>query len=134
MYDKIIISLALDHGISQRALHAARDLLNDGGEIVAVHVYEPMRGTAAAYVSEEDVAESFAVAKAKLAERMTDTPDVEAVMLKGHSGRAINDYAAKVGADCIIVGSHKPGLRDFFLGSTAARTVRYAPCSVLVLR
>jgi len=36
--------------------------------------------------------------------------------------------------DLIIVGSHKPGLQDYLLGSTAARVVRHAMCSVLVGR
>ena len=56
------------------------------------------------------------------------------VLLNGHSGRTITDHARKIGADCIIVGSHKPGLSDFLLGSTAARVVRHAPCAVHVLR
>ena len=134
MYKKIIISLALDHGISEMALEAARKLRADASNIVAVHVYEPISGTAAAYVSQEDVAKSFQAAKDKLAERVAEAPDVKAVMLKGHTARALIDYAEKVGADCIIVGSHKPGVSDFFLGSTAARIVRHAPCTVIVLR
>ena len=36
--------------------------------------------------------------------------------------------------DLIIIASHKPGLQDYFLGSTAARVVRHASCSVLVVR
>ncbi len=134
MYDKIIISLALDHGISQTALAVARSLRSEVGEIVAVHVYEPLHGSASTFVTEEAVAHAMQSAKDRLAERVTDAPDVEAVMLKGHPGRAITDYAKKFGADCIIVGSHKPGLRDYFLGSTSARIVRHAPCSVHVLR
>lgn len=134
MYNKIILSLALDHGISQTALAAARNLRSEGGEIIAVHVYEPLQGSASTYVTEDAVAQALKSANDRLAERVTDAPDVEAVMLKGHPGRAITDYAKKIGADCIIVGSHKPGLRDYFLGSTSARIVRHAPCSVHVLR
>ncbi|MET0093936.1 MAG: universal stress protein [Sedimenticola sp.] len=33
-----------------------------------------------------------------------------------------------------MCGAHRPGLSDFFLGSTAARIMRYANCSVHVLR
>ncbi len=36
--------------------------------------------------------------------------------------------------DCIVIGSHKPGLSDYLLGSTAARVVRHAPCAVHVYR
>ena len=134
MYNKIIVSLSLDHGIGQAAIEAARRLLNEGGKIVAVHVYEPPGSSVSTFLTEEAIASAFAAAKSRLAERVAVTPDIEGVMLKGHSGRAITDYAEKTEADCIIVGSHKPGLRDYLLGSTAARVVRHAPCSVHVLR
>lgn len=52
----------------------------------------------------------------------------------GQAGTAILDAAEKAGADLIIVASHKPGMQDYLLGSTAARVVRHATCSVLVLR
>lgn len=134
MYKKIIVSLALDHGISAQALATARLLKDEGGEIHAVHVYETPGGTVSAYVSEEDVKKGHDTAMARLQDRTAGLDDVTPVMLNGHSGRAITDYAEDVGADCIIVGSHKPGLSDYFLGSTASRIVRHAPCSVHVLR
>jgi nucleotide-binding universal stress UspA family protein len=43
-------------------------------------------------------------------------------------------YAGKIGADLIIVASHKPDLGDYLLGTTAARIVRHASCSTLVIR
>ena len=38
------------------------------------------------------------------------------------------------GVDLIVVGSHHPSAQDSFLGSTAARVARRAPCSVMILR
>ena len=134
MYNKIIVGLALDHGISQTALDVARALRAEGGEIIAVHVYEPPNSSVRAYLDEELVEGAQKTARERLAEKVSGEPDVKAEMLMGHSGRAITDYAAKVGADCIVVGSHKPELADFLLGSTAARVVRHAPCAVHVLR
>jgi len=52
----------------------------------------------------------------------------------GKPGPTILTSADECGADLIIVASHKPGLQDYFLGSTAARVVRHAQCSVLVMR
>lgn len=134
MYNKIIVSLSLDHGIGEAAIKLARSLKAEGGSILGVHVYEPMSGAASAYVTEEAVAKAFQASKDALAARIGSAADVEGVLLKGHSGRTITDYANEVKADCIIVGSHKPGMRDIFLGSTAARIVRHARCSVHVLR
>ncbi len=42
--------------------------------------------------------------------------------------------AEKISADLIIVASHKPNVGDYLLGSTAARIVRHATCSALVVR
>ncbi len=134
MYKKIIVSLSLNHGVGVKAIEVARNLSVKGGEIFAVHVYEPLQGSVSTYVSKEDVANSVQKAEADLAERIGTAKDVKAVLLKGHSGRAITDYAKEIGADCIVVGAHKPGLLDHFLGSTASRIVRHAHCSVHVLR
>lgn len=44
------------------------------------------------------------------------------------------DEATNWGADAIIVNSHRPQMTTYLLGSNAAKIVRHAPCSVLVLR
>ena len=134
MYKKIIVALALDHGISETALAKAKLLLDPGGEIIALHVHEAPSGLTGTYLSEEDIVRARDTALNRLNERVTDMPEARAELVNGHSGRVIADYAKEQGADCIIMGSHKPGLSDYFLGSTAARVVRHAHCSVIVLR
>ncbi|MET4127414.1 universal stress protein [Roseovarius sp. MBR-6] len=43
--------------------------------------------------------------------------------------------AAKVdGAALIVIGAHKPDFSDYLLGPNAARVVRHAKCSVMVVR
>jgi nucleotide-binding universal stress UspA family protein len=78
--------------------------------------------------------ESYNRVKAELDKRIEAQPDVSAAIIAGHSGRSIIDFAAANKADCIVIGSHKPGLIDYLLGSTAARVVRHAPRAVHVLR
>lgn len=134
MYDHIIVPMALDHGFGATAMELARKLLNDGGQITALHVYEQPSGTVNAYLDQEVVQQAYAKAEAKLEARLAGVANAKPVVIKGHSGRAIIDYATESGADCIIIGSHKPGLIDYFLGSTAARVVRHAPCAVHVMR
>jgi nucleotide-binding universal stress UspA family protein len=46
----------------------------------------------------------------------------------------ILDAADEIGADLILVESHKPGVRDYLLGANSAKVVRHAKCSVFVLR
>jgi nucleotide-binding universal stress UspA family protein len=42
--------------------------------------------------------------------------------------------AREIGADLIVIGSHRPELKDYLLGPNAARVVRHAGISVLVVR
>ena len=37
-------------------------------------------------------------------------------------------------ADLIVIGSHRPAMATYLLGSNATTIVRHAPCSVLVVR
>ena len=72
---------------------------------------------------------------AELAHRMEDRMEgVRAEITRGQAHHAIIEFAVKHGHDCIVIGSHKPGLVDYFIGSTAARVVRHAPCAVHVHR
>ena len=60
--------------------------------------------------------------------------NVDVEVRAGHPYKTILEVADKTGAELIIVASHQPGLEDYFLGSTAAKIVRHAKCSVLVVR
>ena len=46
----------------------------------------------------------------------------------------ILEEAATIKADLIVMTSHRPAMRTYFLGSNAGHVVRYAKCSVLVVR
>ncbi len=59
---------------------------------------------------------------------------MKAEVRTGHSYKTILDVADEKQVDLIIIASHRPGLQDYFLGSTAAKVVRHAKCSVLVIR
>lgn len=104
------------------------------GETIALHVYETPQGSVSAYLDDDAVRAGFERAKERLAEKLAGMPDITPVLEKGHSARTIIDYAEANKIECIVIGSHKPGLSDYFLGSTAARVVRHASCAVHVLR
>lgn len=67
-----------------------------------------------------------------MADRIVPVKDTQIVLLSGHRGRRIADYAKKILPDRIIVRSHRLEVKDLFFGLTAARIKRYAPCSVQV--
>ena len=123
MYKNILVPMALDHDISPKTIGVARALAGEDGKITAIHIHEAPQGSVAAYLSEDLVREAQA-----------GLEDVTAELVVGHAYRSIIEYAETKGIDCIVIGSHKPGLSDFLLGSTAARVVRHAPCAVHVCR
>lgn len=134
MYKNILVPMALDHGIGDAALEVAKALCAEGGKITALHVYEAPQGAASAFLDAAHIQEIFEGAKTKLEDRVAGMTGVTPVVAKGHSGRTIIDLATQKDIDCIVIGSHKPGLIDYLLGSTAARVVRHAPCAVHVMR
>ena len=48
--------------------------------------------------------------------------------------KEILDAAAELGVEWIILAAYRPSLKDFLLGTNAARVVRHAQCSVTVVR
>ena len=60
--------------------------------------------------------------------------DVSSVVRQGGIYHEILEEAAAAKADLIVMTSHRPAMRTYFLGSNAGHVVRYAKCSVLVVR
>lgn len=135
MYKNILIPVALDHDHPvEPSLDIARRLLAEGGKITAIHVMELVPGYAAQYLPEDHFAKRQEDMEAALATAMSGASGIETVVISGHAGRAIVDWAMDHDVDCIVIASHRPGLQDYFLGSTAARVVRHSPAAVHVLR
>ncbi|ANY80274.1 universal stress protein UspA [Microvirga ossetica] len=59
---------------------------------------------------------------------------VSAVVRLGSVYAEVLDEAEKTGTDLIVIGSHRPTMATYLLGSNAATVVRHAKCSVLVVR
>jgi nucleotide-binding universal stress UspA family protein len=59
---------------------------------------------------------------------------VSAVVRQGGIYHEILEEAKAIQADLIVMSSHRTGVRTYFLGSEAGHVVRYATCSVLVVR
>src|SRR5271163_4012071 len=62
-----------------------------------------------------------------------DAPRISSVVRQGGIYHEILEEAA-IKADLIVMTSHRPAMRTYFLGSNAGHVVRYAKCSVLVVR
>jgi len=137
MYAKIIVAIDLAHGDRGKELLAkARTLLDEGGSITLLHVLEDVP----AYIASElprDLSErrrAEAAVELKALVECGDTTKCLTEVRNGPASAEILDCAKDAGADLIMIASHRPGLQDYFIGSTAARVVRHAQCSVLISR
>lgn len=63
-----------------------------------------------------------------------DEIEVHPHVLHGRVYDQIIEAANRVSADVIVMGSHRPELKDYLLGPNAARVVRHATQSVFVVR
>ena len=135
MYKNILVPVALDHGHgTSTAMKVAQELRDEGGKITLLSVVEAIPGYVASYLPEGQMDKNRAEVETSLKADAGGVKGVNTKVIVGHPGGSIVDYAKDHDVDLIVIASHKPGLQDFFLGSTAARVVRYSQCAVHVLR
>ena len=137
MYGRIIVAVDLEQIEQGRALLTrGASLLDAGGEIRLLHVLEEVPGYIAAELPSDISERRRAEAAVELRAMIDPNEDVRITheVRHGAASGQILQAAEDSGAELIMIASHKPGLRDYFIGSTAARVIRHAKCSVLVER
>ncbi|MGD9919361.1 MAG: universal stress protein [Paenirhodobacter sp.] len=135
MYSNIIVPLAFDEDHNpDTALNVTRALAAPGARVTLVHVMADVPGYAISYMPEGYGAELRATLQKQLDQLAGEFENGAGVLRQGHPANEILDLIEEIGADCVVVASHRPGMGDYLIGSTAARVVRHAPCSVMVLR
>ncbi len=133
MYTNILVPVAYEAGHDASAeLATVRTLAAPGARITLMHVMDPVPFFAIDYMPEGYRDELVQAIRADL-QRLADTFDNGAVeVIEGEAAREIVDWAQGNLVDCIVLATHRSDTSLF--GSTAARVVRYAPCSVHLLR
>ena len=135
MYKNILVPVVLDEGHDTHVSFEATHLLADpGAKITVLHVHEPLPAYVASQIPEDVLSNNRQEILENLNQFASEIPGAKFRLISGHSGRAIVDFANENDVDCIILASHKPGLENIFLGSTANRVVHHAKCSVHVIR
>ena len=140
MYKRIVLAVdLLEPTPSPKGLTQGVELAKTGGgELRLVNVQPIMPATFMEYVPVD-----FDVDQAKRSKEALDAIlaniDLPAER-KSAATRAGGIYhellqeASEWDADLIVVGSHRPVMSDYLLGSNAKTIVRHAQCSVLVVR
>lgn len=135
MHAHILIPVAIDHDANvSRKLDVARRLLAEGGRITLLTVLERIAGFAAEFVTVKSPNHVSARVLERLDAAAGGAADISTQVIIGKPGVEIARFAAENGVDLIVMGSTDPDAAGYMLGSTAARVMRRAPCSVHVLR
>ena len=140
MYKQIVVPVDLaDPNLAKPALETAVIMANaDDGKIRLVNVLPLTPVMLAEYVPPDfDTQQRTAAEEAlTIIAREMDVPPnrVSTVVRQGGIYHEILEEAKAFHADLIVMSSHRVGVRTYFLGSNAGHVVRYATCSVLVVR
>jgi len=140
MYRRIILAVDLaDESAKPKGLDRALELATaSGGELRLVNVQPLLPATFMEYVPADFDAAQEAQAREALAKLVAgiDAPKVKlsSVVSSGGIYHELLREANEWNADLIVVGSHRPVMSDYLLGSNAKTIVRHAQCSVLVVR
>jgi len=140
MYNRILVPIDLaDPNLAKPAIQTALMIAGIANSVlrlinvlpltpVMLAEYVPPDFDAQQRRSAEDALNIVAKESGLLAER------ISTVVRQGVIHHEILDEAKSMHADLIVMSSHRTGVRTYFLGSEAGHVVRYATCSVLVVR
>jgi len=143
MYKHILVPVDLaDPELAKPALATALMMAQlSGGTIRLMNVLPLTPVMLAEYVPPDFEAQQRTSAEEALAivakETGLDPARVSSIVRQGGIYQEILEEANATKSDLIVMTSHRPqrpAMRTYFLGSNAGHVVRYAKCSVLVVR
>jgi nucleotide-binding universal stress UspA family protein len=141
MYKRVLIPVDLnEEEMVERSLAIAQALANADGttQLRLVNVQPLVPVSLLGYLPPSFDEEMQKEAEKKLADASAKLSfpreSLSTVVRYGGVYPEVLAEAEEWGADLIIVGSHRPTMATYLLGSSAAAIVRHAKCSVLVVR
>jgi nucleotide-binding universal stress UspA family protein len=140
MFQKILVPVDLaDPEFVKPALDTAVELARaSSGAVRLVNVIPMTPVMLAEYVPPDFDVQQRGSAEEALAVIAKDSgleaAKVSTVVRQGGIYHEVLEEAKVFGCDVIVMSSHRPAMKTYFLGSNAGHMVRYAKCSVLVVR
>jgi nucleotide-binding universal stress UspA family protein len=140
MYNKILVPVDLaDTDLVKPAIETAVNMARaSGGAVRLINVLPMTPVMLAEYVPPDfDVQQRNSSEEALgiiARECGLDNAHVSSTVRQGGIYHEVLEEAKSFNADLIVMSSHRPAMRTYFLGSNAGHVVRYAKCSVLVVR
>lgn len=140
MFKDVLLAVDLNEPSSwKRALPAALELCKVSSAVLHVITVLPAIGPRVSlYFPAESNKKMLAAAASDLRtfvkKYVPEGVRVQDIVAQGTIYKEILAAAEKIGADLVVMASHKPEVKDYLLGANAAHVVRHCPRSVLVVR
>lgn len=138
MFKTVLVSVDVSQPEETRKILAAAKTLSEGWECdlhVVTVVPDVGMAIVGTYLDSRFEEQSHDAAEIELKNAITETGiDARAHVASGTVYDRVIQLANTIGADLILISAHSPELKDYLLGSNAARIVRHSKKSVLVLR
>ncbi len=142
-FRKVVACVDLSEPCREAVAQALRVATQDDSQVHFLHVFTGSWGRYALVpdaweVDEETAAKNRQALEQRLREFVGDTagrPARFTVVEAANHGHGIAEYARRVGADLVVLGTKgRSNLGYVLLGSTVERLLREIPCSALVVR
>lgn len=141
MYKKILLPVDLNELSSSDTIlsNAIQYCRSFGAELHIMSVVPDFGMTVVGTFFPDDYGKQAVEQATKALADFAAQADSDGIEIRTHAGYG-NIYeeilitSKNIGADLIIIAAARPDLKDFLLGPNAARVVRHADCSVLVVR
>ncbi|KAF0136553.1 MAG: UspA domain-containing protein [Methylocystaceae bacterium] len=139
MFKKILLPIDLEEAeMTRQAIEAAIEIASPDAELRLVSVQTMAPTTFVEYAPPDYEGEVRLVAEKHIAETAArincPRERVSTIVRIGAVYDEALIEAGEWGADLIVICSNRPTLATYLLGSNAAKIVRHATCSVLVVR
>lgn len=106
-----------------------------GSKVEVLTVVNPLEPWVLAAIADQMTARAKQIVDDATAHLRSHGLSAEAAIGEGDPKQVILDHAAAMAADLIVVGAHgTTALEQFFLGSVSKTVLRFAPCSVAIVR
>jgi nucleotide-binding universal stress UspA family protein len=140
MFKHILVPVDLaDTDLAKSAIETAVSLARaSGGAVRLLNVLPATPVMLAEYVPADFDAQQRQSAEDALTiiakESGLEAAAISTAVRQGGIYHEVLEEAKDMRADLVVMSSHRPAMRTYFLGSNAGHVVRYAKCSVLVVR
>ncbi len=141
MFKEILLPVDLgDESSSMKAVAEAIELAKGGA--AKLHLLAVVPGYSMSIISQyfpadfeqKSLADATARLRQFIAANIPADISSQAIVANGTVYEEILKAAKDIHCDLVVIASHRPELKDYLLGQNAARVVRHADCSVLVVR